>query len=795
MAQNIFSITPVLVASPTASWTNVDVSAHIPVGATGILFHVYNPNTAWTRTLGVRKNGSTDNRDSSLSNNTHAWGAVGVDANRVFQVKGQWGIGTWSLYLIGYTTAGVTFFTNAYDKSLGSTGSWIDINCSVQAPGAIGLIIEINHDNTLYDVGLRKKGSTDARTNPEYGKNLEMAILGCDVNQTVQGYISSLFLDFFLIGYITGGATFNTNAVDTSLTSTGSWVALPNSPGGKAIVFYEVVSAGGPFYFGLRPKGSAENIYYYCYYHTWAYSPAYKGNDVEGKIENLAVDFFVIGGEDLVVDTYAATNIQGLQATGNGFILDVTNKDEIGFEWGVASGVYTDDITITDPFFAGDFSLTLSPLLPSTPYFYRAKAHDTILGWVYGPEKSFTTLPPLPQVLTSPPSSVTGVSFDANGNITSTGGDPTCDKRGFVYGLTSQPDPGNVGPAASGYDAYQEAAGSFGAGTFTINIPGLSQSKIYYIRAYAHNSFGYSYGPEVIVLTNTNVNILYPSSDYSRGIRFDSSPGGAYPNPYGGTIDHYILCLVQDSSFVSGGTWGSVVGNYVYERNYYNDNFYTDLFTMTNPDRQEEFIVKIKWKAHVLQNSYPYGQYKRVLFTHGLQYDGAPAACGIGAGLVCEIFYTNPNTGLGWTLAEANDLIAGVSLGQEGGWGVAACDLVLVYVLWKNAAVSADSTTNLGGTIRRLYGTVQEDEAETCQVHFEWGATAAYGNVTANQTKAKGDTFTADVDIGALPSIHFRAVIVTACGETFYSTDAMFPTAPLPAQANIPHRLVDGGFI
>ncbi len=480
----------------------------------------------------------------------------------------------------------------------------------------------------------------------------------------------------------------------------------------------------------------------------------------------------VLQGMGGPVDTYDATDTKYTQAQGNGHLLDATNIDEIGFDWGVASGVYTDQVTQLGTFYPGNFSLIMSPLSPSTVYYYRAKAHSTVSGWLYGQERTFTTLPPLPEARTDPPSNASSNSIDAVGNIVSTGGDATCDKRGFVYGLISEPDPGDVAPDASGYDSHDEETGSFGTGSFTLTISSLTASRVYYLRAYTHNSYGYHYSSEMAVLTSGTVNILYPESNVSVGIRFDSSPGGGYPNPFAGTIAHYILCRNLDSEFIPGGIWGYLSGNFVYERNYFNDNFYTDLYGLSNAFRRAEGIVKIKWKARVLRNSYPYGKYKRVFRTHATDYESAAYDVSYGGAAVCQIFYTNPFSGAAWTLAELDDLIAGVSLGQEGGYGITACDLVLVYALWANASVVTDVPSRLTGTTARLFGHVNEDEAETCQVYFQWGETIAYGNATPQQIKALGDNFT-DTISGLDPTkvYHARAAIVTACGETFYGND------------------------
>jgi len=124
----------------------------------------------------------------------------------------------------------------------------------------------------------------------------------------------------------------------------------------------------------------------------------------------------------------------------------------------------------------------------------------------------------IPTVTTQAVSAITATTATGNGNITSTGGE-NCDKRGFVYGTTSQADPGNVAPASSGYTSSVEATGSFGTGAFTNTLTGLTAGATYYVRAYAHNSAGYDYGDsEVSFIANNPPTITSVSIKIESGI-------------------------------------------------------------------------------------------------------------------------------------------------------------------------------------------------------------------------------------------------------------------------------------
>jgi len=295
MAQTFYPITPVEVTPGTASaWTDVDVSAYVPSGATGVILHCVNTYTT-QYDFGLRKNGSTDNRINELRQSSHCWAAIGVDANRVFEayVENTTYI---DIYLVGYTMSGVTFFTNAYDKSLSSTGAWTDITCNTEAPSAIGLIFEVGITTTDYNMGLRKNGSTDNRTAITRNHYTFGVIIGCDTSRICEGYVSNTAFKFYLVGYITDGATFNTNATDISLSSTGSWLDLAALPANANMGFIEVNDAtSGGYNYGLRKNGSSENIYRIARYHPWAFVECDSSQIIEGEIANTAVDFFVVG--------------------------------------------------------------------------------------------------------------------------------------------------------------------------------------------------------------------------------------------------------------------------------------------------------------------------------------------------------------------------------------------------------------------------------------------------------------------------------------------------------------------
>jgi len=299
MAQTFYPITPTeIVAGTQNEWVTMNASALIAEGATGVVLHCVNINSS-ARALGLRKNGSTDDRTVDLHGYGHCWAAIGVDASRYFEAYVGTSYEDFDIYVVGYTMSGVTFSTNADDMSLGVTGSWQPIDCSTEAPSAIGLIFEIIAPSWL-ESGLRKNGSSDDRHPDVKNHRCFGAIIGCDDAQICEGYIEGTTTDFFLLGYITDGCTLNTNADDVSLGSTAEWLDLSALPSGVNMGFIEVIS-NASLDFGLRKNDTAEDIYRYVSRHAWGIVECDASQIIEGKIANTGVDFFVVGYSEVIV--------------------------------------------------------------------------------------------------------------------------------------------------------------------------------------------------------------------------------------------------------------------------------------------------------------------------------------------------------------------------------------------------------------------------------------------------------------------------------------------------------------
>ena len=215
------------------------------------------------------------------------------------------------------------------------------------------------------------------------------------------------------------------------------------------------------------------------------YVRAYAKNKV-GIAYSESVSFFTL---DLPkVQTNDITNIQLTTALLNGSLIFNGNDTATvkGFCWSEnpQPTISNDYSQVTTN--GNEFSYQLSNLKDETKYYVRTYAKNKI-GVAYGEEKSFITSSALqPSITTS--SSVSNISYTSatvGGNVTSDGG-ATVTERGVVYSTTPNPTTSSSTKVASGT----------GTGSFTCSLENLQAGTTYYVRAYAINKKGTSYGEQ-----------------------------------------------------------------------------------------------------------------------------------------------------------------------------------------------------------------------------------------------------------------------------------------------------------
>ena len=185
------------------------------------------------------------------------------------------------------------------------------------------------------------------------------------------------------------------------------------------------------------------------------------------------------------VTTDDVTNITQTTATSGGNVTSdggaaVTIR---GVCWSTSQNPTTADDLTTDGSGIGTFTSSLTGLTANTTYYVRAYATNSA-GTSYGNEKEFTTLPDVtvPTVSTAPVTNISTNSATSGGTVTDDGG-AFVSARGVCWSTSQNPT----------LDDPYTTDGT-GTGDYVSQITGLSSNTTYYVRAYATNSAGTSYG-------------------------------------------------------------------------------------------------------------------------------------------------------------------------------------------------------------------------------------------------------------------------------------------------------------
>ena len=211
------------------------------------------------------------------------------------------------------------------------------------------------------------------------------------------------------------------------------------------------------------------------------------------------------------VATTAASSITTTTASSGGNITDdggatVTAR---GVCWSTSAGPTTFDSKTSDGTGTGNFTSTITNLIPSWTYHIRAYATNTA-GTAYGSDLTFTTnTGSSPTVTTDAASAITTTSATLNGSVSPNG---LSTDYYFEYGTTTSYGT----PTAAIY---------VGSGNTAINvsvpITGLIASTTYHFRVVATNTEGTAYGSDLTFTTDTGPLITwYKDSDgdgYSDG--------------------------------------------------------------------------------------------------------------------------------------------------------------------------------------------------------------------------------------------------------------------------------------
>ena len=163
-----------------------------------------------------------------------------------------------------------------------------------------------------------------------------------------------------------------------------------------------------------------------------------------------------------------------------------------GVCWNTIKNPTVNDHVTNDGSGIRTFSSVISGLTGNTTYFIRAYSTNSV-GTSYGNQIIFKTSPLTPTVTTLTISSISAVTAVSGGNIASDGGDSVA-FRGVCW--STLPDPTVID---------YRTVNSFGIGNYESKIDNLLPSTTYYVRAYAANISGISYGEQILFTTRDGI--------------------------------------------------------------------------------------------------------------------------------------------------------------------------------------------------------------------------------------------------------------------------------------------------
>lgn len=434
----------------------------------------------------------------------------------VTQVKADAGTGLFSAVLFGFSP-NTTYHVRAYATNAAGTsyGGNKEFKTLAAPPVITGDITDITVSGaTLHGEVEEEAGEVTAR-GFVYGSLLNPAIGASGVAQAEAGEGLGPFsavltglpqsTTYYVCAYaISGtGTIYGDNKVFTTLgppsvttgpvtdiTATsalvsGEWLSGPVSfkgfvyaPGVDPLDLSNPPSAGASANFTQTLN--------YLFPGTTYYVRAYAFNG-EGIGYGNLVEFTTLAGAP-GVSTGAAADVTTTGATLNGEVTfdGGATISERGFVYATTENPDLDDNKVMVAGTTGQFSAALTNLSPRTNYHVRAYAINS-QGISYGTAITFTTSN-MPVVTTGAVTDTSSSGATLSGWVTCDGG-AEVEGRGFVYATTGSPEIG-------GQDVIELEAGD-GTGPFWGILSTLSPGTTYYVRAYATNDAGTSYGISV----------------------------------------------------------------------------------------------------------------------------------------------------------------------------------------------------------------------------------------------------------------------------------------------------------
>lgn len=274
------------------------------------------------------------------------------------------------------------------------------------------------------------------------------------------------------------------------------------------------------------------------------------------------------------ISTSVSSNITSISAMSGG---SITNDGGVaitarGVCWNTNQNPTISDNKTSDGTSSGSFTSSITGLTPGITYYVRAYATN-IVGTAYGNQVSFTTTSVLPVLTTIDILSVSSTSATSGGIISSDGGAGVTE-RGVCWNTSPNPTITN-----------NKTVNGTGIGIYTSSITNLIPGTTYYLRAYATNITGTSYGNEITFNTSTTLPIV-TTTTASDITATTANSGGSITSDGGLTITARGVCwntsqnpTITDSKSLNGegtGSYASPISGLLPNTTYYLRAFATN---------------------------------------------------------------------------------------------------------------------------------------------------------------------------------------------------------------------------
>jgi len=265
----------------------------------------------------------------------------------------------------------------------------------------------------------------------------------------------------------------------------------------------------------------------------------------------------------VTVSQITATTITSIEAITTDGGDAVINE---GVCWSTNPNPTITDNKINNVASSSDFTTSITGLNPGTTYYVRAFAISSS-GTSYSTQSTITTLAMAPVLTTVAVTNNTGTQATSGGIITSDGGAEVT-ARGVCWSTSQNPTTAN-----------SKTTNGTGIGTFASSITGLAANSIYYLRAYATNSSGTSYGNQLSLSTSAfadgsyvalqkatighGMDIVFMGDGYSvqdiSSKKYENDIAQAYSNffniepykSYSAYFNVYMVYAISDASGIS----------------------------------------------------------------------------------------------------------------------------------------------------------------------------------------------------------------------------------------------------